>query len=788
MLLFLLAILAAPLPETPVREKASGFTFVRPKGWSRQDVKENNSVVLAPPGPAAQQCSVFIFLGQNGELNELVFHNNFFQAVTQGLQVEGNVDRAYRGSWQYSRARARNSQNQLSWLTVYTTKSDTRMEGILFAAGSEEMLKAQRFAVEKMITGIEFLGARPPPPGGPEWAPAPVPDKNRDIKILGAWVVARMETTFSADATAGGVRQEQTVKVIALFENKIAAKVDARQSGLLDSTYPAEGLATMNVSNAAALANDRRYGRWSEADGKIKIQWNQGPEDNVQRVKDDLKGGDVLWSALKSIDGMRLDGTYVREMPFGPPYTITFRQDGTFDADQVNETIGGKLVNKKFPEMGSGTYELRKWSLILRFDTGFVQSIHFELDSGGPAQVRRVLINGYPFEREGAPAATPLSDPGTTPASTSTPAAPSGGTVVQGLVIPLPPDWIRKDDPTGSVYLFPPQAQNSAGYFLLVLPSNRFEGTHWSAHKAVLKMGLGWSQIAEGAGIIHYPDGPGPFIRSDAVGKLPSGELRELQLFSAVHDGVLEAILTMNHVDINVVYPILMRTVFKDPPRPQALPRVVEAYRHVDRKSFINPNGAALLPGGIHYERIWLRADGTADFTAWYPEGYAASPSALKLDPGLEDGHSGSWKAVGNKIHIVRNSAFPVEVYDRENGAIRSGAKTWESMPRVDGLKLSGRWAAKSAPGAIVAPFHHWIDFTAEGRFKSEGLLSYVSALDLEGPKPPEKCDGTYEIRDWTIFCQLSSGGSWSTDISTIGRDPKDLSSILLRAYVLWKE
>jgi hypothetical protein len=76
------------------------------------------------------------------------------------------------------------------------------------------------------------------------------------------------------------------------------------------------------------------------------------------------------------------------------------RRIGTFDADQVNETMGGKLVNPKFPEMGSGTCEFRKWSLTLRFDTGFVQSIHVMFDTDDPASAGRILVSGYDFAKE----------------------------------------------------------------------------------------------------------------------------------------------------------------------------------------------------------------------------------------------------------------------------------------------------------------------------------------------------------------------------------------------------
>jgi hypothetical protein len=407
MALLVLALLAFPPQDPPAKETASGFIFIRPRGWNRQEIPNQNMVALMPPGPTAQQCSLFIFAGQNGDLNELVYHDKLFQSVTQGSRVDGKINRAYRGGWQYSHAKILNAQHQNQWLVLYTTKVGTRMEGIFFIAATEEILKAHRFDVERMITNIEFPGAKPPPAGGPDWTPAPVPGKDKDIRILGAWTVARLEMVFSADPKAGGLQQQHTVKTVALFANQVALKVDARQTGLIDSTWLAEGLATVDVSDPAALAGRRQFGRWSEADGTLKIQWNEGPEDSVVREKENLRGGGILWSAIKPLDGLRLDATWQRPNDFGLPGMLALHPDGSFQSDQVNETMGGKLVNRKFPEMGSGTYEFRKWSLVLRFDTGFVQSIQVGFDAEDPSSARSIFINGTSFERVKAPAAAP---------------------------------------------------------------------------------------------------------------------------------------------------------------------------------------------------------------------------------------------------------------------------------------------------------------------------------------------------------------------------------------------
>src|SRR5436190_3251246 len=203
-----LVLLAALLLQEPsAREKASGFPFLRPKGWTRQELA-NNTTAIIPPGPDAQHCSFFIFQGQkNPELNELVFHDRMVQALSQGSRLEGKVERAYRGAWQFSRAKYITAQGQPSWLAVYTTRADTQLEAVMFISATEELFKAHRFAVERMIISIEFPGVKPLGGGGGTWVAGVVPDKAKDVKIVGAWLVARTEMDMSVDPKARGLRQ-----------------------------------------------------------------------------------------------------------------------------------------------------------------------------------------------------------------------------------------------------------------------------------------------------------------------------------------------------------------------------------------------------------------------------------------------------------------------------------------------------------------------------------------------------------------------------------------------------
>jgi len=121
--------------------------------------------------------------------------------------------------------------------------------------------------------------------------------------------------------------------------------------------------------------------------------------EKFQRDGENLKSGSTLWSRLQPMDGARLDGTFERKNDFGPPWWIRFGKDGRFDAEGVNNTMGGEITMPAFPARGSGTYEIRALSLILRFDNGFRISINFGFGFD-PATVKTLLINGYDFDRK----------------------------------------------------------------------------------------------------------------------------------------------------------------------------------------------------------------------------------------------------------------------------------------------------------------------------------------------------------------------------------------------------
>jgi hypothetical protein len=224
--------------------------------------------------------------------------------------------------------------------------------------------------------------------------------KERDVPLKGVYLFVG----FAYGASYGGVGttmtwgQKATQQLLLLFANGVAAKTDLR-GGNLAGKYQAEGFATMDVANPAAVSG-APFGHWTEDENAVHVQWNIGSPTDLIKSGDKLEGKGEKWTPFHIPDGDLLEGTFVRKMEAGlRSQAIIVRKDGTFIGDGVNVTMGGSLVSPQFPERGSGKYEIRKGSMILYFANGFTQAIACIIDKGPNGDVRTILLNGFPFER-----------------------------------------------------------------------------------------------------------------------------------------------------------------------------------------------------------------------------------------------------------------------------------------------------------------------------------------------------------------------------------------------------
>lgn len=171
------------------------------------------------------------------------------------------------------------------------------------------------------------------------------------------------------------------------------------RGGNLAGKYQAEGFATMDVANPAAVSG-APFGHWTDDGNMVHIQWNLGSPTDLNKNGENLEAKSERWTPFHIADGDRVEGTFVRKMEAGlRSQAIVLRKDGTFVGDGVNVTMGGSIVSPAFPERGSGTYEVRKGSMILYFSNGFTQAIACIIDKTNSGEAKTVVLNGFPFER-----------------------------------------------------------------------------------------------------------------------------------------------------------------------------------------------------------------------------------------------------------------------------------------------------------------------------------------------------------------------------------------------------
>lgn len=363
----------------------------------------------------------------------------------------------------------------------------------------------------------------------------------------------------------------------------------------------------------------------------------------------------------------------------------------------------------------------------------------------------------------------------------------AGPLVLSGMSIPLTAGWTKAEDPSGWTLLGPPAALQSGKPVVMVSPSRKIEGSHWKAHRDLLK---GMTEQAKwpGSFVETQTLGPGPFITSTAS---CIGDTRAVRIYTAVAGDQMEVLAVSplgGEEFTRELASILDKVTLKNAPaeKPKR-PDVAEAYRRPMVKKYFNLDGT-VFTGKLSFDRILLLSNGVADFKSSYAEGFDAFPQLWKIDAESETGVYGGWKEDGKTVRIRRDSKGSGEIYERENGNLRFGDQVWTPIPKVDGLKLKGRYAYKSKPGVGV-PFNYWIEFTEEGAFKTGDLLSRLAEGDLTGrPKPPEHAEGTYELRNWTIWFKVDGKPVWSAEFQTLKDDPKDLDGLLIGPHSFIKE
>jgi hypothetical protein len=180
---------------------------------------------------------------------------------------------------------------------------------------------------------------------------------------------------------------------ILFFANGIVAR-----EGVI--TGPRECYALYDVRQLAKLPFN--YGRWREEKGAgtVHIQWQEGPPWTLTREAGRLSLGGKRLLALRPLDGLRLDGHYEYRPVGSPPSLLELRPDGRFEAANLVERMGCPTQARPGALAGTGQYEVRAWTLILRFAGGQVTLLPLHVEGGEDLRrVGKFGLNGHEFVR-----------------------------------------------------------------------------------------------------------------------------------------------------------------------------------------------------------------------------------------------------------------------------------------------------------------------------------------------------------------------------------------------------
>ena len=405
LLVFSLAVQAAPLQEPPLR-------YAVPAGWaSAVDPRSGVTSLMPRRLPFGRVYVITVFSPERFAGTPSAFHDEIVRRATGSARLldPPQLDSSSTGG---TGGRLATRVHQLMpngaelWMTIYTVRWGEQGQAFVMTANNPDVAREYAPVADEMIRGIAVpegapvsarpVSSRPLPcqrPTGIEICPKAVVPVDPEIAIVAAYIATAARSSFEVGR---GVQSRVSTQILLLFANGVAARSSAMKG---DDLYWSEGFATMDPRDPAQLGA-RRVGRWTERDGTLAIAWQIGQPTTLTRDGQKLREQYTVWSPYASVDGLRLDGRYQRRREeYVSPSGITFHRDGTFEEDGLGVTMGGTTVNPGFPERGAGTYEISRWSLILRFSTGFLQSINLMLGDGDRTTPPDLVLNGYDYIR-----------------------------------------------------------------------------------------------------------------------------------------------------------------------------------------------------------------------------------------------------------------------------------------------------------------------------------------------------------------------------------------------------
>lgn len=369
-------------PAAAGAQDVQGLVLSLPEGWSRKDNPEG-AVELQPPA-SPWNYTVLVLPAQplRGSLWET--QRAIFGEVVQASGLRNTVapldEPDAPGPFIRSSTAGDDARGAIRAVRLYSALSADGLECVVVFGGED-------FAT----TGAMLHAAKVRKP--PKEAARPT--------IVGAY------RRLSQQSHVETFRGQQLI--LAVPYDRILLRSD----GLADfSPIYREGFAASRVPAKAdpALQNGR-YGSWkAEGEKDVPIVRRLGkPAEVYVRDGAHLRLGDKVYEPMPSVDGLVLEGRW--QLPGAErKRRIEFTAAGRFKDDGLLEDVGYLAVPAwagsrevqydRPPARGEGTYAIREFTLLLKYDDGRVWTADFSISGPAPKDLSKLLLKTGVLHRE----------------------------------------------------------------------------------------------------------------------------------------------------------------------------------------------------------------------------------------------------------------------------------------------------------------------------------------------------------------------------------------------------
>jgi hypothetical protein len=381
-------------------EVVGPMTAVMPSGWTRRATDPPSFFVAEMSAAGQEEFHVYFnSVVQPGAAQAAVHTAVWNQMLQREPRQKLRLSNGSLGRFTWSQMEvAAGQRSEVSRL--YSTQAESTHVVVLVVATSTTMFGRHLATVESVLTNAKFRGvpdsaASPGRSGGASAAAggAAAPSSS-GVPWLPAQDIPIVDSQLHIQISSGGFSSNVLTDVILFFKNGVVVR-----EGII--TAPRSCYATIPAADLTTLPHN--YGRWQEnkATGEVLIKWQEGSPWTLKRQGDRLSLGGRMLLKFRPLDGVKLDGTFVHRSLAGTNIPLVLRRDGTFETSGLMEEMVCEPPDRRPTLSGSGTYEIRKWTLILRFTSGKVTLLPFSVLSEEDLRAinKFSLRSAYDFSR-----------------------------------------------------------------------------------------------------------------------------------------------------------------------------------------------------------------------------------------------------------------------------------------------------------------------------------------------------------------------------------------------------